>query len=105
MSRARRVAEALEGLEEMIAETGAEVSRGPLPTVPGGAPQLVTLFRHLVANAPSIAERFRRGRGPGSGLRPPANCHVVKPVGAEELAKIVKASPTFWLSVVSLPPG
>ena len=34
-----------------------------------------------------------------------ANCYVVKPVGAEEFAKIVKSIPTFWLSVVSLPPG
>lgn len=34
-----------------------------------------------------------------------ANCYVVKPVGAEEFAKIVKAIPTFWLSVVALPPG
>lgn len=33
-----------------------------------------------------------------------ANCYVVKPVGAEEFAKIVKAIPTFWLSVVALPP-
>ena len=43
--------EALEGLLETIAETGAEVSRDPLPTVPGDASQLVVLFRHLVANA------------------------------------------------------
>ena len=34
-----------------------------------------------------------------------ANCYVVKPVGAEEFAKIVKSIPTFWLSVVALPPG
>ena len=34
-----------------------------------------------------------------------ANCYVVKPVGAEEFGAIVKAIPTFWLSVVSLPPG
>ena len=34
-----------------------------------------------------------------------ANCYVVKPVGAEEFAKIVKAIPTFWLSVVALSPG
>ena len=34
-----------------------------------------------------------------------ANCYVVKPVGAEEFAKIVKAIPSFWLSVVALPPG
>lgn len=34
-----------------------------------------------------------------------ANCYVVKPVGAEEFAKIVKSIPTFWLSIVALPVG
>ncbi|MBK6404937.1 MAG: PAS domain S-box protein [Holophagales bacterium] len=43
--------EALEELQETIARIGAEVSRGPLPTVLGDARQLVTLFRHLVGNA------------------------------------------------------
>lgn len=34
-----------------------------------------------------------------------ANCYVVKPLGAEEFGAIVRSIPTFWLSVVSLPPA
>ncbi len=34
-----------------------------------------------------------------------ANCYVVKPLGADEFGAIVRAIPTFWLSVVALPPA
>ena len=34
-----------------------------------------------------------------------ANCYVVKPLGADEFGRIIRAIPTFWLSVVALPPA
>jgi signal transduction histidine kinase len=50
--------EALANLEAAIQESGALVTRGPLPTVLGDGSQLVQLFQNLVANA----IKFRAGK-------------------------------------------
>lgn len=34
-----------------------------------------------------------------------ANCYVTKPVGVDQLFKIVQAIENFWLAIVKLPPG
>ena len=34
-----------------------------------------------------------------------ANCFITKPVDFEKFAEVVKAIDTFWLSIVTLPPG
>ncbi len=52
--------EALANLMVAIAESGAAVTRDPLPTVSGDATQLTQLFQNLVGNA----LKFRGGRPP-----------------------------------------
>ncbi|WP_324653189.1 sensor histidine kinase [Georgenia sp. H159] len=52
----RALTEALDNLSETLAETGAEVTRDPLPEVVGHAGLLVQLLQNLVANA----VKFRR---------------------------------------------
>ncbi|MBI5162366.1 MAG: hypothetical protein HY985_00525 [Magnetospirillum sp.] len=42
---------AVASLDETIRETGAEITVGALPTVPGDAVQLMQLFQHLLGNA------------------------------------------------------
>nr|WP_237179775.1 PAS domain S-box protein [Paraburkholderia sacchari] len=51
---------ALKNLSTAIEEAGAQVHRGPLPTVRAIAPQLSLLFQNLVGNA----IKFRRKEGP-----------------------------------------
>jgi light-regulated signal transduction histidine kinase (bacteriophytochrome) len=43
--------DAVAGLEESIRESGAQITRGELPTVMGDRSQLVQLMQHLLANA------------------------------------------------------
>ncbi|MBA3847246.1 MAG: hypothetical protein H0X45_11475, partial [Planctomycetes bacterium] len=53
----RVFAEAVENLKARIDETGASVSRGPLPRVQGDKIQLVQVLQNLIGNA----LKFRRG--------------------------------------------
>src|SRR5262249_4042853 len=53
------LARALANLEAAVRESGAAVSHGPLPTVPGDPGQLTQLFQNLLGNALKF-----RGEGP-----------------------------------------
>jgi signal transduction histidine kinase len=67
---------ALEDLAAAVSESGAEIRRGPLPTVRGDPAQLVQLLRNLIANAirfrseapPAIDVRAERLSGERAGL-------------------------------------
>ncbi|MBB4266491.1 sensor histidine kinase [Roseospira visakhapatnamensis] len=54
------VTEAMENLRQAIDESGARVTRGPLPTVSADGRQLVQVFQNLIANA----IRYRREDAP-----------------------------------------
>jgi signal transduction histidine kinase len=45
------LAQALRNLDDVIAQTGAQITHDPLPTVVGEAPLLTTVFQNLVGNA------------------------------------------------------
>ncbi len=57
---AQALAVALQNLAATIQETGAQVSRDPLPSVHGDAVQLSSLFQNLIGNA----LKFRKGEPP-----------------------------------------
>ncbi len=60
--------QALDGLGASIKETGARITRDPLPTLRVDAGQMVQLFQNLIGNA----LKFRGERAPGNPHRRPA---------------------------------